>query len=114
MRDTHIKDKKKVAFSFLWRIKSETCPCESRSNSYRDFSSTRLFMPKKQQSKRGSKRQLKQKLSLTVTAASRARAEEVAAREHRSVSSLFEHLVALEFEKIAGAKSKRRSNPALA
>jgi hypothetical protein len=81
-------------------------------------------MPQKQQPKRvfvaHSKRdkrlvkQLKQKLSLTVTPASRAKAERVAAREHRSVSSLFEHLIDLEFRKIAGTRSKRRSNPAFA
>jgi hypothetical protein len=64
-------------------------------------------MLKKKQSKRVSKRKLKQKLSLTIKPEIRAKAERIARREHRSVSSLFEYLIHLEYLKLKPEKPKR-------
>jgi hypothetical protein len=48
------------------------------------------------------KRQLKEKLSLTIRPASRTKARKLARRGHRSISSLFEHLIEVEYQRIQG------------
>jgi hypothetical protein len=52
-------------------------------------------MPKKRR-KRAPKRELKQKLSLTVSPEMRIKAKKLARKQHRSISSLFEYLVSME------------------
>jgi hypothetical protein len=53
-------------------------------------------MPKKPR-KRALKRQLKQKLSLTISPEMRVKARKLARKQRRSLSSLFEYLIAMEF-----------------
>ena len=41
----------------------------------------------------------KRKLNLTISTSTRRKAQRLAAEQHRSLSNLFEHLIALEYER---------------
>jgi hypothetical protein len=88
VRDAHISGKKYFAFHNNRRIKVGWLPVKPKQ---------------KMVAAKRNKRTLKQKLSLTISPEMRIRAKQIAKREHRSVSSLVEHLIDGEWRKLKAA-----------